>query len=246
MTTSIQEDPLYISSLIVFIISILVGAIGFLINWKHLQGMKEDERMRSPGEPPSIINRVLITYTKVLMIMTPYYLFLNWFLEQEFFDFPEWFQYLLCYDQYISTLGRVYVSFNSFVIATMRYTFIVHHEGVMLFGKEKVTMLFYHGSYVVPIVIVFLNAFALPVPENIQNPAQIICNALHHGSLNVTCKDRNCISAQYSPLLSFSYNYIHTDVIKYTGIFLKILVVTLLSNVTEGILYWMTFTFIKR
>ena len=246
MTTSIQKEHLYISSLIDFTISILVGATGFLINWKHLQGMKEDERMRSPGEAPSIINNVLITYTKVLMIITPYYLFLNWFLNEEFFDIPEWLQYLLCYDQYVSTFFRVYVSFNSFVIATMRYTFIVQHDGVLLFGKDKTKKLFYHGSYVVPIVIVFLNSFTLPVPENIQNPAQIICNALHHESLNITCKDNNCIPAQYSPLLSFAHNYIHADAIKYVGSFLKILVVTLLSNVAEGILYWRTFTFIKR
>ena len=245
MHSSIQNEPLYVSSLVDFVISILLSLAGILINWKHLRNMEEDEKMRSPGETPSLINDVMKTYTKVIMVLTPYYIFLNWILNEDL-DFPEWFQYAVCYDQYLAHFSIIYYAFNSFVIATMRYTFIVHQNRVLVFGKEKAKSMFYHGSYTIPIAIAFLNAFTNPMPQSMQNSAQLLCNAFHRDSLNITCGDSNGIRDECSPILSLTHYYVPLEVTKYVGAFVKLLFIIILLNVVEGSLYFKTFRSIKR
>ena len=246
MTASFHTEPMYVSPIVDFFITILVSITGLLINWKYLKNMKEDDRMRSPGEGPSAIKDIMIMYTKIEMVVTPYYLFFNWFLHGEFFDLPQWFEYLLCYDQYLSNFTRIFNVFNSLVTASIRYMLIVHHDRVMSFGKDTLTSLFYHGSYIVPIILEVLTAFTTQMPENFKNPAQLICNVFHHESHNLTCKDINCIGDQYSPLLSFSHTFVPIEITDYLGIILKMVFVIIAANIVEGILYWKTFSEIKR
>ena len=241
-----NKEPMYYSFEVDFMLSILFSITGFLINWKLLKDIEEDDRRRCPGEAPSAIHYIMISFLKIQRALTLYYIWLNWFLNEEIFDLPEWLQYLLCYDQYLSNFSAIHCGFNSLVIASIRYMFIVHDERVMLFGKDKLKALFEHGSYVAPIALTCLAGFTMPMPENFQAPAQLICNALRHQSLNITYRDKKCTSVQYSPLLSFSHRYVPTEITTYLGICLKIIFVIVGANVVEGILYWKIFNKIKR
>ena len=246
MKQSIHKEPLYVSSWVDFFISIFLIMGGILINWKYLRCMEEDDRKRSRSEAPSLIKDVMTTYTKFIMVITPYYILLNWFLNEEFLELPEWFQYALCYDQYVSIFGKMYYGFNSLVISLMRFMFIVHHDSVQLFGKDKAKSLFYHVSYGVPTAMAILHAFTLPVPEYSENSAKLKCNSFYSGLVNNTNEDINTIHDGCSPLLSLAHIYVPIEVTKYIGYVLKLIAIITLSNVIEGILYWKIFNSIKK
>ena len=240
-----DPEPMYISSMVDLLIILVVSFVGVTVNWKFLKDMKEDDRMRPPGTNECLIKDVLDTFTKVVMIVSPFYLFFFWFLNEEY-EITPWFQYLLCYEQYISSTFRLYWAFNSLVIATMRYTYIVHNERVLQFGKDRAKFIFYIGSILIPVVLGALNAVFVQTPTNIHNPAQSICIDYYLDLLNITLKDSNDILGFGSPILCVVYLYIPVDIVRYVHATLAVIGLLLFSNVIEGILYWKTFGEIRR
>ena len=242
MKVKFNKGPMYISSGIDLLISAVVCTTGILINRKFLKVAEEDEKHNSSG---SIVNPVMILNTRMLMINIPLLSFLFWLVHQEL-DVPEWLQYLSCYDQYISAIWRLFFGFNSLVIAVMRYTFIVHHDKVLIFGKETAKKMFFHASYSIPIVIGIFNAFFVPTPPNARNPIQSVCLYYYQEVLNITCSDPVDYQDNCSPVLSMTHSYVPLEVIRILGIVVKILVSLIFSNFLEGFIYVKTFLAMKR
>ena len=240
-----EPEPLMVSSMLDLMILLVVSFTGIVINWKHLRNMNEDDKMRPPGTSECLIKDVLNTYTKVGMVGFPFHFFLNWFLNERYV-LPAWFQYVLCYDQYVVNTFRWYYSFNSLVISTMRYTYIVQNKAVLRFGKEKAKAMFYYGSILIPILLAVLNAVSVQTPVHVLNVAATICVDFYLNSLNVTIEDANSIPGFGSPILMFVHQYISVDITHYVQVFLTVVAVVVLSNVIEGILYWKTFRVIRR
>ena len=226
------------------IIYVVIFVLGTMVNWKYLKDMEEDDRNRPPGTNPSLILPIMTTKTKMLIVWTPFYFFLYWFLNQEF-DIPDWFRYALCYDQYIATTVRFYFALNSLTIATMRYVFIVHNGKVLRLGKELVKRMFYTLHFLIPLAMGILHGCTLPVPMNVQNIAQKTCNEFYQGSMNITCGDPEGVRDDCSPILTLVLDYVSSDVTKGVGIAIKILSIILFTNVLDGIFYWKTFGVIK-
>ena len=179
------------------------------------------------------------------MVFFPAYQFLFWFLHQNFY-LPDWFHYLLCYDQYIVACCRFYFSFNTFVVAIMRYTFIVHQQRVMTFGKKRAKTLFYYMSIIIPIIFGVLHACTLPTPINTQNIAKEVCNRFYQEAFNITCGDPNGVKDECSPILTFVQRYISLEVTYYVGIAVKVVAIIIFLNFLEGFIYWKTFSNIKK
>ena len=245
MNSKFHKDPLYISSGADLLINTLISSIGFSINKKFLNDTNEDEKRQGCGTGSGIVNGVMKLYTKILMVFQPIYSLLLWLACQEL-DVPEWLKYLSCYDQYIAATLRLYIGFNSLVIALMRYTFIVHHECILIFGKDKAKKIFYHASYCVPIGLGIVHALFLPVPDNAQNPVHSFCKDFNHELMNVTCGDTDGLHDECSPILSMTLRYVPVEISYSIGIFLKTLAFLIWSNFLEGILYWRTFKSIKK
>ena len=165
-----------------------------------------------------------------------------------------WLQYSLCYYKYIYLLFRLYLAFNSLVVATMRYTFVVNQHRVFLFGVEKTKNMFYYLSLVIPMVIGVLHActFHLPVkftsPRefSLQYPTHSVCIDYYRKSHIITDFNFNTNQSVASPIYSFVHQYISTEITYYVGQFVLVLMAIIASNVVEGILYWNTFATIKR
>ena len=63
----------------------------------------------------------------------------------------QWF----CTIGWISTfLAWNIISFHSFIVAVMRYVFIVHEEKVKNYGKEKARRIFLYLSFFIPLIVV--------------------------------------------------------------------------------------------
>ena len=236
------QSPMYISSEIDLLIIIAISSTGVFINGKLLKINEEDEKENGAG---SIVNPVMSLYTKTMMILQPLFSFLFWLVHQEI-DVPTWLQQLSCYEQYNAAVNRLYFAFNSLIIAAMRYTFIVQHEKVMVFGKERMKTIFYHSSYGIPIALGILHAFFIPTPQNAQNPIHSLCKHYYDQVLNITCGDSSDIQDQCSPILMMTNHYVPVEVIRTIKVMVTIMAGLVFSNVLEGILYWKTFYSIKR
>ena len=239
------NGPMFVSSTFDLIISIVISLGGLSINWKLLKDMNEDDRRRPLGTSECLIKRVLTTYTKTMMVFAPFNLLFFWFLNQDY-DLPMWLQYSLCYDQYISATFRIYVIFHSLVIATMRYTFIVHRERVMAYEREKIKKMFYYGSIIIPVLMGLINACSFQQPKHIHNLAQSKCVEYYLKTLNITALDSNSVSDFGSPILTFVHIYIPTEITNIVKRVLIFLVITIMSNVVDGVLYWKIFKVIRQ
>ena len=207
--------------------------------------MKDEERNLGTNSTGLLVRRVMTTYTITLIVSIPIELILSWFLYENF-ELPTWFQYSLCYGIYFIQGLRIYFAFNSLVVAAMRYSFVVHHNAILRFGKEKAKTLFYYGSLTIPIIIEILCASSLPKPEIHLSTMTSICKESYQDSysrsgLNVT------ITQDFSlPVYYFVHHYISADITYYVRIFVRLLVGVIFSNVVEGVLYYKTFKKIKR
>ena len=239
-----EKSHVIISASVDLIIYIVIFLLGTLINCKYLHDMQEDDRNRAPGTNPSLILPIMRTKTKMLIVWTPFYFFLYWFLNQDV-NLPEWFKYALCYDQYIATTVRFYFALNSLTIATMRYVFIAHNEKVLRFGKDLVKRIFYILHFALPMMMGLLHACTIPVPKNVQNIAQKTCNDFYKESYNITCGDPDGLRDDCSPILSFVLDYVSPNVIKGVKTVVIVFSCIMFTNLLDGLFYWKTFGMIK-
>ena len=235
------------SSIVHLILSILIFVLGTLINVKFLKNMKDDDRnLKIKTGVGLLVKRVMTTHTITLIVSTPILLIGSWLFYQNY-ELPTWFRFSFCYGIYIIQGLRIYHSFNSLVVAAMRYSFIVHRNAILRFGKENAKTLFYYGSISTPIIIEILIAFSVQKPVFYSTAmSAVLPLCTHHDSysridLNVT------ITQEYSlPVYSFVHRYISADITYYVKKFLFLLIAIILGNMVEGVLYYKTFAQIKR
>ena len=147
-----DSQSMYISSTIDFLINVFVSIAVIVVNSKYVKDLKEDDKCRPPGSNGILVKRVMLTYTKFVIICAPTHLMLIWLLHQDF-ELPNWFKHLLCYDVYFKFISILYTGFNSLVVAGMRYTFVVHQNQILKFGIEETKQIFYYCSILVPVLI---------------------------------------------------------------------------------------------
>ena len=186
----------------------------------------------------------MTTYTITLIVSMPIGLVLAWILLENF-ELAPWFQYPVCYATNIARGLRIYLAFNSLVVATMRYSFIVNRHAIFRFGVEKAKTLFHSASIAIPITIEIL--LALTHRTNyVFSAANSACKESYQDSYNRTKLNVTRTEDFSLPVYSLVHRYISPDVTYYVRTFVYLLVVLIFSNVIEGVLYYKTFAKIKR
>ena len=157
------------------------------------------------------------------------------------------------FGQWICTLLRfmLYLQLNiiiyhSFVVAMLRFCFIVLEEKVRRYGKEKTKKLFIVSSILIPLLVVVWGFM-----ENSEiDPIRPInrCNGIDHKFFLVT-------TANLNPYYSLNLNNSNSEdvfeklveIIRKTAFILKTLLSVLMAlNLTEGFLYYKIFSHINR
>ena len=233
---------MYFSSIASLIVSVFISLLGILINIKYLKDMREEDRNRGPNSNGLLIKRVMTTYTITLMMFVPTGLILHWVLNEDF-ELPRWFLHSLCYQAYIWQGIRIYLAFNSLVVAFMRYLFVVHNNAILQFGMEKAKNLLYYGGIAIPITIQILCACTIPT-SNIR--AATLCISSYQKLNNRTYLNSTPSQDFNLPIYSFVNQYISSDILYYISGFVGVLLLIIFSNVVEGILYWKSFAKIQR
>ena len=235
------KEPMYFSIEVDLLIIVTISILGTQVNRKFLKDMKDDERKGSS----SLIQNIMTTRTKLMMLVVPAFMLLHWSLTLSYL-FPEWFYQVLCYEQYNSMFWRFYFGFTSLIISLMRYFFIVHNENALLLGKQRVKKFFEFLSIMVPLIMTVLHACTLPVPPTAYNIAHKVCHKFLEVSHNMTCEGQNGITDSCAPILPIVLEQIPTIATNSLGTFVKMMYIIMCSNIVEGILYWKTFKMIRE
>ena len=139
------------------------------------------------------------------------------------------------------------ISFNSFIVAAMRYLFIVHKEKVEMFGKQKTKNIFLLLNVFVPAILVVLD-----VIENSElNPLSYInkCNGVDHKVFLADTSTLHIAKRNFcAPAISVGTDsYGVLEMIKRTCCIVKLVVVLVMGlNFFEGIIYFRIFSHIDR
>ena len=107
------------------------------------------------------------TYALVQCIGWPFMTAIAWllYMNKTGFTFvqPILIRYVIIFMRLLFTAFRVYVGFNSLIVAMCRYSFIVHENHVFKIGIERMRYIFLSGSIVFPIFIAILNDATQPI-----------------------------------------------------------------------------------
>ena len=156
--------------------------------------------------------------------------------------------YLLNTLRFAYSLNRDYVSFNSLIIAIIRYTFVVMGSNADAFGISKLRHLFIGCSIGIPIVNNFLYEATQPI-----EPLYIsIFYDKAKDMIEETNNDRNHtnvveINDTYNFTMFILVNKYLPSQLRYSLIIMEdIMMIILYSNILEGILYAYTMISVKR
>ena len=216
------------------IVRIIVLLAGEYVQWKLLDLFKRDS---------CLVNEVLKAVTIVQMVYWP--LFVLFETSTDLLNplrdiIGQWYCII---GFFVITYGMTHIVFHSFIVALMRYTFVVHHQRVAYFGIERAKRYFLATSIVVPIVATvwrFLSRLTVSTISSLNK-----CNGIHHMSFLIenTAENNFCFREEYdeqdsnTPLATFK---------RTLCIMSSILYLIMGFNVVEGVFYWKTVVHSKR
>ena len=236
-----------ISSLGDFILSMVCSLFGLLCNWQFLYVMKRDEqeRLRRGEREQTLVQDVMTTFTIIQMIVYPHLLITDWYINSGF-PLPVWTWHWFCYYRFYKVTVRVYLAFNSLVVASMRFIYILHNTWVLQFGKQRTKKLFYWLGLLIPLagctMMDSVHERASRVAPHfcvcLQSYEMVTDNSTNGHSINMTSFN--------SPAYSFVHGYIPASITNIADTILEILAILIFSNLVEGILYYKIFTHLRR
>ena len=224
-----------------FFVLMLILIPGVLINMKFLNNMKYEERK----EQGKTLHRIMKTVAVAQMVLWPSILLSSWFLRVELslkmlslnscFMHYLWFILIFVYHSF-----RLYVGFNSMVVAICRFCFLVYENNVLNYGIDKFKKIVYYGSVLVPLGISILAEGVIPR----QGWASSL--STNSGCTGSTTTFNDTTMERQSPIYAFVQHNFSFYIIEGIEVFCYTMVFIILSNAIEGILYWYTWSYIKR
>ena len=125
------QDP--VIGIIFFFLKLSLVIIGEFINIKVLIMMKKENGIVKDVAKLFTVTQMIVWPFNLLFITSTDFIYpLNEVIGQWYCTFG-WFFYYLCF---------TIMAFHSFIVALMRYFFIVHEEKVEAYGKQKVKKMF--------------------------------------------------------------------------------------------------------
>ena len=125
-----KDPPMSIWTLLLdFLCSLVIGILGVIVNFKFIQKLQKEKQSRPEGRKGNVIEPVMKLFCKVQIIYWPFYLLYFWLSLNGIIpsSFMSGWSCILG-GWAVIKLGRVIISWNSFFVALIRYTYIVHRE----------------------------------------------------------------------------------------------------------------------
>ena len=147
---------------------------------------------------------------------------------------------------FIFVLYRTYLGFNSLIIAVSKYAFIVFGRQTEVFGIPRVRSLLFSCSFGIPIIASIFYALTQPMEQ------EFLSTFLDEAYTNMTdiskFLNRTELSTNIyeSPVYSLANKYLPHDVMYTIRIITDILLVTIHSNIFEGLIYYHISMMLRR
>ena len=232
----VQDPTIGIPFFIIYLLVILAGGFVHYHLWKMLK--RED----------SLVSNIMKAYVIVQMTLWPFW---TTVATATYFIYPlsevigSWF---CVFSYFLIYFGIIFISFQSTIIAIMRYIFTVHAKGVEKFGKQRTQNLFYWILGIVPILMAVWLYFGA-INGNIDGlPTLNRCNGSHDKifqlkwsfSERVSVWSARCAMDKNNQGLAPSIDLIKTIQCRASAI----LVALLCSNRLDGFIYYRTWAHI--
>ena len=231
------HEPILAS--VFFIIKVILAIIGWVVNMK-VWIMVDKEN--------GLVKDVTKTYTVAMIAVGPLFVLfststdfihpLNEVVGQWYCDFGWFFLYLSFF----------IISFHSFIVAIMRYLFIVHEEKMEAYGKQKMMKIFYVLSFLLPLFMMMWS-----VTDKSDVDALSIfnkCYGSHHKvflfdtSTLKTAKRNFCEHVQYDYFGKIGN--IISKLRRYACIVRTLLILFMGFNFMEAIIYYRILTYMYK
>ena len=231
------QDPLHV--IVFFVIRTLLVIFAEFVQFKALRAIQKET---------GIINRIATLYLIVLMIAGPYYLI---FFTTIDLIYPvhkiigEWFCF---FGSFVGYLIFNIIAFHSFIVALMRYFFIVHREAIIKYGKDRYKNVFLFLSFFIPLTIDILGELTYGGLNPISSFNR--CHGVDHKMFLIktsTLDEAKLPFCEYTPLSKEGPFGELLAMLKYTSCIVTVCIYLIMGfNVTEGIIYYKTFSHIIR
>ena len=239
----------YIVQMIGLFISGTIYCItGIIINRKLYNNIKNEQHQ----EKGKVIQRIMETYALVQWFMHPALTIVAWILyvNKNALNIIKPFVagYIIITTRFLYVWFRVYIGFNSLIIAVCRYCFIVNESLVSWIGIERTRYIFLTTSVAVPALLAFSNESLCPIEV-----AWICMFMPDHNeteqikeSNDIFCAKDVLMDVPDPPLFNILHDHLSPSMIFGLQICHKIALFFATSNLIEGILYTHTFLYIRR
>ena len=242
----------YIAPIVILTIFLILWSImGVVIGKNFYTKVKEEEHQ----ERGKVIQRIMKTYALVQCICWPSFGFLAYlfYLNKTVMTIfhPVLIRPAIILFRFTYTSFRVYIGFNSLIIALCRYSFVVLEMQVLRIGIKRMRKAFLISSVFMPIFIAILNEASIPieivwlclfVPRSNQTILMPDENELG----GILCTKSNVEQLSESPIYTLLHGHLPQNVDNGMEMCAKVLIWLIFLNVLEGFMYIHTFMFMRR
>ena len=226
-----------------FIIGLLVIRVTLVLLAEYVQIKAYAAIKRENG----LVTNVAKLYLIVLMIAGPYWLIYTTTIELIYpvhIIIGDWF----CIGgQFIGYLLFFICAVHSFIVASLRYLFIVHENKVTSYGKQKVQKLFFILGVVVPILLMIWG-------EHISSELDTMsfnnkCKGLDVKIFLIESSTANVAKRNFCEYGGFAeaFNGGILDTLRYISCIIRQCVILIVCfNLTEGFIYYLTVSHMIR
>ena len=237
-----------IEVLVYFIFVVTIIPTGVTICKKLLDNVKNEEHL----EKGKILQRITKTYALVQCIAWPLIDALALMLvankRVSTFLSPTMASNGVILVRFMYSVLTSYLAFNSLVIATVRYVFVVYDERAARFGIQKLRKTFLFASFFAPMFVAVLNEAMIPIEYNwISNFMPTTNDDLQKDEYgHLLLADNSTFNMRSSPLFSLADLYLHSTFNDILRVICQILIFLTFSNIIEGFLYTHIYYYFKR
>ena len=221
-----------------FFVSGCIGVPFGLYICMTLYNKVRNEECREKG---LVLQHIIKTYAIIQCITWPLLLFLFGVTTFTTTNIPIFKIIIVTFARFVFIFYRTYTGFNSLVVATCKYFFIVIEPMADTYDIKRARRILVSLSFVVPIVYSILNEATNIRASFWDKMFGIACNTSLINTMNTTADDYACdiktnITMQ-SPLYTFVNFYGSSQLISVLNAICSIIFIVIRSNIIEGLIY---------
>ena len=175
--TFIDEPVTLWTTILEFVISIIISVCGIVINYRFVKKLSEEKRHTPIGRRGNIIEPVIRWNCCFQMVFWPYDLLYFWINQNEIISSKFIYQNSwLCDVLTLSVrFGRIAIAYNSFFATLIRYFYIVHQQKANQWNFENVAKRFIFFSIFTPLVVETIGTMTNPYTEYLEEDELNTC-----------------------------------------------------------------------